>query len=131
MFERITGEHIHKRMAIVLDGKVHSAPTIQSRIGGGKASITGSFTPTEAQDLAIVLRAGSLPAPVTVLEERTVGPSLGKESIESGISAAAVGGIAVMVVMPLYYGLAGLLADVLLVFTITMLMAGSPPSARP
>ena len=67
MFERITGEHIHKRMAIVLDGKVHSAPTIQSRIGGGKASITGSFTPTEAQDLAIVLRAGSLPAPVTVL----------------------------------------------------------------
>ena len=116
MFERITGEHIHKRMAIVLDGKVHSAPTIQSRIGGGKASITGSFTPTEAQDLAIVLRAGSLPAPVTVLEERTVGPSLGKESIESGI--------AVMVVMPLYYGLAGLLADVMLVFTITMLMAG-------
>ena len=122
MFERITGEHIHKRMAIVLDGKVHSAPTIQSRIGGGKASITGSFTPTEAQDLAIVLRAGSLP--VTVLEERTVGPSLGKESIESGILAAAVGGIAVMVVMPLYYGLAGLLADVMLVFTITMLMAG-------
>ena len=122
MFERITGEHIHKRMAIVLDGKVHSAPTIQSRIGGGKASITGSFTPTEAQDLAIVLRAGSLPAPV--LEERTVGPSLGKESIESGILAAAVGGIAVMVVMPLYYGLAGLLADVMLVFTITMLMAG-------
>ena len=87
MFERITGEHIHKRMAIVL-------------------------------------RAGSLPAPVTVLEERTVGPSLGKESIESGILAAAVGGIAVMVVMPLYYGLAGLLADVMLVFTITMLMAG-------
>ena len=124
MFERITGEHIHKRMAIVLDGKVHSAPTIQSRIGGGKASITCSFTPTEAQDLAIVLRAGSLPAPVTVLEERTVGPSLGKESIESGILAAAVGGIAVMVVMPLYYGLAGLLADVMLVFTITMLMAG-------
>lgn len=124
MFERITGEHIHKRMAIVLDGKVHSAPTIQSRIGGGKASITGSFTPNEAQDLAIVLRAGSLPAPVTVLEERTVGPSLGKESIESGILAAAVGGIAVMIVMPLYYGLAGLLADVMLVFTITMLMAG-------
>ena len=124
MFERITGEHIHKRMAIVLDGKVHSAPTIQSRIGGGKASITGSFTPNEAQDLAIVLRAGSLPAPVTVLEERTVGPSLGKESIESGILAAVVGGIAVMVVMPLYYGMAGLLADVMLVFTITMLMAG-------
>lgn len=63
---------------------MHSAPTIQSRIGGGKASITGSFTPTEAQDLAIVLRAARFPRPVTVLEERTVGPSLGKESIESG-----------------------------------------------
>lgn len=124
MFERITGEHTKKRMAIVLDGKVHSAPTIQDRISGGKASITGSFTPNEAQDLAIVLRAGSLPAPVTVLEERTVGPSLGQESIESGLLAAVVGGAAVMVIMPVYYGLAGLLADVMLVFTITMLMAG-------
>ena len=124
MFERITGEHIHKRMAIVLDGKVHSAPTIQSKIGGGRASITGNFTPTEAQDLAIVLRAGSLPAPVSVLEERTVGPSLGRESINSGMLAAAVGAAGVMIVMPLYYGLAGLLADVMLCFTITMLMAG-------
>ena len=124
MFERITGEHSKKRMAIVLDGKVHSAPTIQERISGGKASITGNFTPTEAQDLAIVLRAGSLPAPVSVLEERTVGPSLGQESIESGILAAVVGGLAVMVIMPLYYGLAGLLADVMLVFTITLLMGG-------
>ena len=123
-FERVTEELIHQQFAIVLDGVVQSAPVIQQKISGGKASITGSFTPSEAQDLAIVLRAGSLPAPVTVLEERTVGPSLGKESIESGISAAAVGGIAVMVVMPLYYGLAGLLADVMLVFTITMLMAG-------
>ncbi|MEG2140101.1 MAG: protein translocase subunit SecD [Bilophila sp.] len=124
MFERITGEYTKKRMAIVLDGKVHSAPTIQDRISGGKASITGNFTAIEAQDLAIVLRAGSLPAPVTVLEERTVGPSLGRESIESGILAAVVGGAAVMVIMPLYYGLAGLLADLMLVFTITMLMAG-------
>ena len=124
MFERITGEHIQKRLAIVLDGKVHSAPVINDRISGGKASISGSFTPTEAQDLAIVLRAGSLPAPVTVLEERTVGPSLGRESIESGVLAAVVGGLGVMIVMPLYYGMAGLLADAMLVFTITMLMAG-------
>lgn len=124
MFERITGEHIKQRLAIVLDGKVHSAPVINDRIGGGKASITGSFTPAEAQDLAIVLRAGSLPAPVTVLEERTVGPSLGRESIESGILAAVVGGLGVMIVMPVYYGMAGLLADLMLVFTITMLMAG-------
>ena len=80
-------------MAIVLDGKVHSAPTIQSRIGGGKASITGSSRPTRRR-ISHRVRAGSLPAPVTVLEERTVGPSLGKESIESGILAAVVGGIA-------------------------------------
>ena len=124
VFERLTAESVGKRMAIVLDGKVYSAPVIRERIGGGRASISGNFTTDEANDLAIVLRAGSLPAPVNILEERTVGPSLGKESIESGILAAAVGGIAVMVVMPLYYGLAGLLADVMLVFTITMLMAG-------
>lgn len=123
-FERITGEHIKRRMAIVLDGKVHSAPTIQDRIGGGRASITGHFTPDEAQDLAIVLRAGSLPAPVTVLEERTVGPSLGADSIRSGMIAALVGGLAVIVIMPLYYGLAGLLADAMLVYTILLLMAG-------
>ena len=123
-FERITGENIGKRMAIVLDGKVHSAPVIQARIGGGKASITGHFTPAEAQDLAIVLRAGSLPAPVSILEERTVGPTLGAESIRAGIIAAAVGGIAVLVIMPLYYGLAGLIADVMLAFTMLILMAG-------
>ena len=124
MFERITGEHIHKRMAIVLDGKVHSAPTIQSRIGGGKASITGSFTPTEAQDLAIVLRAGSLPAPVTVLEERTVGPSLGQESIDSGVRAAMVGAVCVVVFMAIYYGMSGLVADLMLCFTMLIVMAG-------
>lgn len=124
MFERITGEHIHKRMAIVLDGKVHSAPTIQQRISGGKASITGRFTPTEAQDLAIVLRAGSLPAPVTVLEERAVGPSLGQDSIRSGILAATVGGLGVIIIMPLYYGLSGFLAVAMLAYTMLLLMSG-------
>ena len=123
-FERITGEHIKKRMAIVLDGKVYSAPVIQDRIAGGKASITGNFTTEEAQDLAIVLRAGSLPTPVSVLEERTVGPSLGKESINSGIKASLVGAAAVVLVMPLYYGLSGLIADLMLCFTITILLAG-------
>lgn len=73
IFERVTGESVGRRMAIVLDGKVYSAPSIRERIGGGRASISGSFTTAEAQDLAIVLRAGSLPA-VSVLEERTVGP---------------------------------------------------------
>ena len=123
-FERITGEHIKKRMAIVLDGKVYSAPVIQDRIAGGKASITGSFTTEEAQDLAIVLRAGSLPTPVTVLEERTVGPSLGQESINSGIIAAMVGAAAVFIIMPIYYGLSGIVADIMLVFTLLILMAG-------
>lgn len=123
-FERVTGENIKKRMAIVLDGKVYSAPTIQDRIGGGRASITGHFTPTEAQDLAIVLRAGSLPAPVTVLEERTVGPSLGADSIRSGMIAAIVGGLLVILIMPIYYGLSGLLADCMLIYTILLLMAG-------
>ena len=123
-FARVTGEHVKRRMAIVLDGKVYTAPTINERISGGKASITGNFTVEEAQDLAIVLRAGSLPAPVTVLEERTVGPSLGKESIEKGLLAAIVGGIAVVVIMPIYYGLSGLLADIMLCFTMTLLMAG-------
>jgi preprotein translocase subunit SecD len=123
-FERITGEHIKKRMAIVLDGKVYSAPVIQDRIAGGKASITGSFTTEEAQDLAIVLRAGSLPTPVTVLEERTVGPSLGQESINSGIIAAMVGAAAVFIIMPIYYGLSGIVADIMLIFTMLILMAG-------
>ena len=124
IFERITGENLGRRMAIVLDGKVYSAPVIQSRISGGKAVITGRFTLNEAQDLAVVLRAGSLPAPVTVLEERTVGPSLGQESIESGILAALVGALAVVIVMPLYYAISGLIADIMLCFTMTLLMAG-------
>lgn len=123
-FERITGDHIKKRMAIVLDGKVYSAPVIQDRISGGRASITGSFTTEEAQDLAIVLRAGSLPTPVSILEERTVGPSLGKESINSGIKASLVGAAAVFVIMPVYYGLSGVIADLMLCFTLTILMAG-------
>ena len=123
-FERITGEHIKKRMAIVLDGKVYSAPVIQDRIAGGRASITGNFTTEEAQDLAIVLRAGSLPTPVSILEERAVGPSLGKESINSGIKASLVGAAAVFIIMPIYYGLSGILADLMLCFTLTILMAG-------
>lgn len=124
MFERITGDNVKSRMAIVLDGKVYSAPTIQDRISGGKASISGKFTTAEAQDLAIVLRAGSLPAPVTVLEERTVGPSLGQESIDSGILAALVGALAVIIIMPIYYSVSGIIADLMLCFTLTMLMAG-------
>ncbi|MFN3535342.1 MAG: protein translocase subunit SecD, partial [Desulfatiglandales bacterium] len=85
LFERITEENVHKRLAIVLDGNVYSAPVIQEKISGGRAQITGRFTLEEAKDLAIVLRAGALPAPVKIVEERTVGPSLGKDSIDAGL----------------------------------------------
>lgn len=124
IFERVTGENVGRRMAIVLDGKVYSAPVIRERIGGGRASISGNFTTAEAQDLAIVLRAGSLPAPVTVLEERSVGPSLGQESIDSGIRAALVGAGLVIVFMIFYYGISGIIADLMLCFTMLIVMAG-------
>ncbi|MCR4666645.1 MAG: protein translocase subunit SecD [Desulfovibrio sp.] len=124
IFEKVTGENVGRRMAIVLDGKVYSAPVIRERIGGGRASISGSFTTEEAQDLAIVLRAGSLPAPVTVLEERTVGPSLGQESIDKGVVACLCGAVLVLAFMAIYYGLSGFIADAMLIFTVLLLFAG-------
>lgn len=124
LFERITTDNVKKRMAIVLDGKVYSAPVIQEKISGGRASITGRFSTEEARDLAIVLRAGSLPAPVNILEQRSVGPSLGQESIEKGITAALIGGALVVVFMVIYYGLGGLVADVALVLNIMLIMSG-------
>lgn len=124
IFERVTGENTRKRLAIVLDGKVYSAPTIQEKIAGGRASITGHFTTEEAQDLALVLRAGSLPAPVVVLEERSVGPTLGQESIDKGVMAALVGGAAVVVFMAIYYGMSGLIADGMLIITVSLILAG-------
>lgn len=123
-FEELTGESVGKRMAIVLDGKVYSAPVIQEKIRGGRASITGSFTTEEAHDLAIVLRAGSLPAPVKILEERSVGPSLGQESIDQGVTATLVGGALVMLFMILYYGFSGVIADFVLMMNIVLIMAG-------
>lgn len=124
IFARITGENIKKRLAIVLDKKVYSAPVIQDRITGGRAQITGAFTMEEAHDLAIVLRAGALPAPVKVIEERTVGPSLGRDSIEKGIKATIVGGIMVTFFMAIYYNLAGIVADLALVLNIIFIMSG-------
>jgi len=124
IFERITGDNIHKRLAIVLDNKVHSAPEIQDRIAGGSAVITGSFTAEEAEDLAIVLRAGALPAPVKILEERTVGPSLGKDSIRKGLISMIVGGALVILFMLIYYKASGLLADIALVLNIVLMGAG-------
>lgn len=124
LFEMITGEHIKSRLAILVDGRVHSAPVIQDKIAGGAATITGHFSPEEAQDLAISLRSGSLAAPVHVLEERTVGPALGEASIVSGLLAALVGTLAVMIIMPLRYGWCGMLANGMLLCTLLLLMGG-------
>ncbi len=124
IFERVTGENVKKRLAIVLDKNVYSAPVIQDKISGGEARITGSFTMEEANDLAIVLRAGALPAPVTILEERTVGATLGKDSIKAGIISMCVGGLLVIIFMVIYYNLSGLIADFALVLNILMIAAG-------
>lgn len=121
-FERITGENVKKRLAIVLDGTVHSAPVIQEKIAGGQASITGSFTMEEAKDLAIVLRAGALPAPVNILEERTVGPSLGQDSIVKGLWSTVIGAMLVVIFMVVYYKLSGLIANTALLMNIIVLL---------
>jgi len=123
LFEQITGANVRRRLAIVLDNRVYSAPVIQERIGGGRASITGSFDIKEARDLAIILRAGALPAPVEIVEERTVGPSLGQDSIRQGINSFIVGGALVIVFMIAYYKGAGLLAVVALLFNLLFLIA--------
>jgi len=123
IFERITAENVKRRLAIILDNRVYSAPVIQERIGGGRASITGSFDIKEARDLAIVLRAGALPAPVEIVEERTVGPSLGRDSIRQGVLSFIVGGSLVVLFMISYYKGAGLVADVALLFNILFLLA--------
>ncbi len=121
-FERITEENVKRRLAIVLDGVVHSAPVIQERIAGGEAQITGSFTMEEATDLAIVLRAGALPAPVTILEERTVGPSLGQDSIDKGTWASLIAWLLILVFMVAYYRATGLIADVALAMNMLLLL---------
>jgi preprotein translocase subunit SecD len=123
IFERLTGANIKKRLAIVLDDNVYSAPVIQDRIAGGRAQITGQFTMEEARDLAIVLRAGALPAPVEILEERTVGPSLGADSIRQGLNSIIVGMIIVLIFMVIYYRAAGVIADTALVMNILLIMA--------
>ncbi len=122
-FERITGENINKRLAILLDNKVYSAPVIKDRIAGGKASITGRFTDQEAKNLAIVLRSGSLLAPVEILEERTVGPSLGKDSIHQGLVACAIGGALVILFMIIYYRASGMLANIAVTLNIMLIAA--------
>ena len=122
-FDDLTGRSVGKRLAIILDNTVYSAPVIRERISGGRASITGNFDIKEARDLAIVLRAGALPAPVHIAEERTVGPSLGEDSIRQGVRSFIVGGSLVVLFMLVYYKFAGFLADMALTLNVLFLMA--------
>ncbi len=120
-FEEITGENVKKRLAIILDNTVYSAPVIQERIGGGNAQISGNFSMDEAKDLSIVLKAGALPAPLKMLQNVTVGPSLGSDSIRAGKIAGIIGTIAVVLFMVLYYRLSGVIADFALILNIILL----------
>jgi len=122
-FDQITAANVGKRMAIVLDDNIYSAPVIRERIAGGSAQISGSFTSQEATDLAIILRAGSLPAPVRILENRTVGPSLGHDSIAKGIKSIWVGAMLVILAMIVYYQLSGIVAVVALALNIIFITA--------
>jgi preprotein translocase subunit SecD len=123
LFEQITGANVKKRLAIILDDNVYSAPVIQERIAGGRAQITGRFDTKEASDLAIVLRAGTLPAPVKVIEERTVGPSLGQDSINQGIISILISAALVVLFMIFYYRVSGIIADTALILNVIFVLA--------
>jgi len=123
VFRSVTGGHIGERLGIVLDGAVYSAPTIQTKIYSGRSIITGSGTEEEAKDLGIVLRAGALPARVEIIEDRTVGPSLGHDSIEQGKMAGIISMVLIALFMLLYYRLAGLVADVALALNMVFVLA--------
>ncbi len=121
-FGDFTGSHIGSQLAIVLDNTVYSAPVIRSRIGEGSGQIEGNFTAESARDLAIVLRAGALPAPVKIIANQTVGPSLGQDSIRAGIHAAILGAIMVILLMGVYYKFSGVIADFALMLNLVMLV---------
>lgn len=123
-FERVTGEYKGRQLAIVLDNVVKSAPVIKDRIAGGSAVIEGSFTMEEARDLAIALRSGALPAPVSVAEKRIVGPTLGADSIKAGINSVLIGLALVVVFMVIYYRVSGFIANLALVLNVIIILAG-------
>lgn len=122
-FATATRENVGRRLAIMLDGKVISAPTINSPITGGQGIITGNFTVQSANDLALLLRSGALPAPLIVVEERVVGPGLGEDSIKAGTLACVIGLVAVLIFMVVVYGFFGLIADVTLIVNGVLLLA--------
>jgi preprotein translocase subunit SecD len=123
LFDQATLANVGKQIAIVLDGVVISAPVVQQRISGGEAQITGKFTTEEANRLAIMLRAGALPVAVEILENRTVGPTLGADSVKDGIRSGLIGAALVVVFMLLYYGLLGIAADMALCVAILLVIA--------
>ncbi len=122
-FERITRQGVGQRLAIILDNIVQSAPVIQEPITGGNAQITGSFTAEQAHDLAIVLRAGALPAPVNIVQNLTVGPSLGKDSIHKGLLSTLLGGVLVVLFMAIYYRISGVIANFALMLNLLLMVA--------
>lgn len=123
IFGEFTGKNVGKRLAVVLDGKVYSAPNIRERIGGGSGQISGGFTMSEAGNVAIALRSGALPATVTLLEKRSVGPSLGADSIQASLIALVSGFALVFVFMIVYYGKSGVIANIALVVNIFIIIA--------
>ena len=123
IFSKVTATNVGRRLAILLDGKVQSAPVIREPIPSGRAQISGNFSVDEANSLSVVLRVGALPAPVIVEEERTVGPLLGADSIRSGVRATLIGGALVFVFMAIYYGIAGIVADMALALNILLILA--------
>ena len=121
-FRQLTTENVNRRFAIVLDGRVLSAPVINEPIPGGRGQISGSFTMQSAQDLAMLLRSGALPAPLTIIEERTVGAGLGADTIRAGANAALVGLLIVMLFMIIVYGRFGVVANIALLVNLSMII---------
>ena len=122
-FGEVTSHNVGRRFAIMLDGQVITAPVIQQAITGGSGQISGNFTPETASDLAVLLRAGALPATLDVVEERTVGPSLGADSINAGITAGVIATVGVVIFMFAAYGVFGLFANIALLLNIVMMLA--------
>lgn len=124
IFGQVTEKNVNKRFAIILDGKVKSAPVIREKILGGSAQISGNFTYEDATDLAIVLRIGALPAPVEIIQNLTVGASLGRDSIEKGLAAGILGTVLVVIFMLIYYRSSGAIACMAMVLNVILIFVG-------
>lgn len=123
LFEALTGAHVNERLAIVLDDIIQSSPVIRDRIPGGRGLIEGNFTPKDAKLIANVLNSGNLEAPMYVVEERSVGPQMGEDSIRAGLKAILLGFLLVIIFMVFYYRFSGILANIALILNLVLLMA--------